>query len=247
MSVTSETLRFAAWLIKYLGFRIWRWLFLSLCFYGVWAGLDGLAINFSSNSLQKFAIEDVEKSGVGGSRYVNITGGIRGDVCVHKERFDQVESILYPVISYNMINKIAAKVALQKETEASLLEHSSLAPDFKIRVMVNWPLSMSTDSLENWVNENLAIEENDLSGIVLAGWDAVHADDTKLLRSVGVTFHEDLILIQKGAKPVSPLLNIIYLLCSLGGLYFLFIRQYLASRKTVSNIALEEDRENLGR
>lgn len=236
MSAISETFRFSIWLIKYLGFRIWRWFLLSLCLYGIWAGLDGLVINFTSNSLQEFTIEDVEKNGVGGNRYVNITGGFRGDMYVYKERLGQVESILYPVLSYEMINKIAEKMSLEKESKGSLLEHTSLDPDFKIRVMVNWPLSMSADSFKNWVNENLAVEENDLSGIVLAGWDAFSEDDTKLLRSMGVTFHEDLILIQKGAKPVSPFLNVLYLLCGVAGLYFLFIRKYLANRKeTVSN------------
>lgn len=245
MSVASEAIHFAVWLIRYLGFRIWRWFLLSLCLYGVWAGFDGLAINFTSNSIQEFSIEDVEKNGVGGSRYVRIIGGLRGDVYVYKERFGQVESILYPVVSYDMINRIAAKVDLQQETEGSLLEHTSLSPDFGIRVVVNWPLSISADSFNNWVNENLAIEENDLSGIVLAGWDAFNEDDTELLKTMGVSFHEDLILIQKGLKPVSPFLNIIYLLCGIAGLYLFFVRPYLNIRnKTVSNNANSADEKN---
>ena len=80
MSVISEAPRFAAWLIKYLGFRIWPWVLFSLCLYGVWAGFDGLLINFSSDALREISIEDVEKKGVGGSRYVTVTGGARGDV-----------------------------------------------------------------------------------------------------------------------------------------------------------------------
>ena len=117
------------------------------------------------------------------------------------------------------------------------MEHTSLVPDSKIRVVVIWPgLSIPIESLEDWATENLGIDENDLSGIVLAGWDAFNEDDTKLLDPMGVAFHEDLILIQKGAKQVSPLLNIIYLCGGIAGFYYLFIRHYIASRKkTASN------------
>jgi len=63
------------------------------------------------------------------------------------------------------------------------------------------PVSFSEDKIEGWANEYLAREEGELEGIVLKGWDAFDADDSKLLIGMGIGLHDDLLIIEKGKEP----------------------------------------------
>lgn len=65
---------------------------------------------------------------------------------------------------------------------------------------------------------------------MLSGWDQFNADDTKLLKGMGLSFHQDLIIVEKGSKPTYPLWNLTYLIAGVLGFVLFFGRTYLKAR-----------------
>jgi hypothetical protein len=217
---------YLVWLIKYLGFRIWLWFLFSLCLNFMWKGGDGLIIKATSWEIKNYSLNDIEKDGVGSSRYVAIKNAIRGDSYVYTKRLGMIESVLYPIISQERLSELAKINMENQEKTEDLLSLTTSNPNLKIRAVVKMPVSFSEDKIESWANEYLAREEGELEGIVLKGWDAFDTDDSKLLIGMRIGLHDDLIIIEKGKEPPLIYISLIYLIGGALLYIILFIEPY---------------------
>lgn len=132
---------YLVWLIKYLGFRIWLWFLFSLCLNFMWKGGDGLIIKATSWEIKNYSLNDIEKDGVGSSRYVAIKNAIRGDSYVYTKRLGMIESVLYPIISQERLSELAKINMENQEKTEDLFSLTTSNPNLKIRAVVKVPVS----------------------------------------------------------------------------------------------------------
>jgi len=158
------------------------------------------------NQLKVMNIEDIEKHGIGESRYIEINLAITTGsfVYYYNKETNGVVKVIYPIFS------------MQKLTHFANEDNAT-----KVKVVV-----VDDNPSSNCVTDNNCVDTNrtTVRGITIVGWNTLDEGEKGLLNSLEMKLEEDLVILRLDSKPnTDHEFNIGAVLFALGLLVFIFI------------------------
>jgi hypothetical protein len=192
-------------------------------------GFDGLRGN---HNLKKMSLEEVEKYGVGNSRYLEVSNCYALGSFVHeydKKRPDNVENVIFPIVSKKTFHKYLESEALQMEDASESDTARRNIVDLQTTLIVKRSKAKFSsgcakgdgtclDDLLDFDSEQFMKSGFSIKGVTLVGLDDVDSETKSLIQRLDYKMGTNVLLLEEDAEPRGSLPSILMLIGGILGL-----------------------------